>query len=151
LTFEIIHFADLNTEQLYAILRLRQEVFIIEQQCNYLDCDNRDQDSYHLLGKEDGRVLAYCRLLPKGVAYPEYASIGRVLTHADVRRGGHGRPMMRSAVQYCQQLWPGDPIKIGAQSYLHDFYSGLGFVSTGEHYLEDDIPHQKMDYKGMSE
>jgi ElaA protein len=149
LTFELYHFNELTTSQLYEILRLRQEVFIIEQQCNYLDCDNRDQESYHLLGKENGRAVAYCRLLPKGSAYPDFASIGRVLTHQDVRRDGHGRPMMREAVRICQELWPEAQIRIGAQSYLNAFYTGLGFVSTGEHYLEDDIPHQKMDYKGV--
>jgi ElaA protein len=141
--FKCKHFDELSTRELYAILQARQEVFSIEQQCMYQDCDDRDQFAYHLLGMWDNQLVAYSRLLPKGVSYPEYCSIGRVLTKSIVRNCGAGKQLIRKSIDLCRDIFAED-IKIGAQSYLEKFYSDFGFEPTGHHYLEDDIPHMSM-------
>ena len=129
-------------------MRLRQEVFIVEQDCPYLDADGKDLDAYHLLGQnEEGKILAYVRLLPAGVSYPKYSSIGRVVTSEKIRRQGHGITLMNESIALCKKLFPGQPIKISAQCYLHSFYTELGFEKIGEDYLEDNIPHQAMIYR----
>lgn len=137
------HFDELNTKELYSILKLRQEVFTLEQQCAYQDCDDRDFLSYHLLGYKDHELVAYSRLLPKGVSYDEYCSIGRVLTKSTVRGNHVGKELVSRSIDLCKQLF-NQPIKIGAQSYLEKFYSDFGFKSTGHFYLEDEIPHMSM-------
>ncbi len=147
LQFQHYTFDELNTSLLYSIMRVRQEVFIVEQDCPYLDADSKDQAGYHLLGtNEQGDLVAYTRLLPKGVSYPEYCSIGRVLTTDKVRGQGAGKELMKHSIQICKTLFTGQKIKISAQSYLDKFYSDLGFEATGESYLEDNIPHQAMIY-----
>ena len=125
---------------------LRQEVFVVEQNCPYLDADGKDQESWHLMVYEmdTNQLVACTRLLPKGLAYPEYMSIGRVVTSAQVRGTGAGKYLMEVSLQACEKLFGKGPIKIGAQSYLLRFYEGFGFESTGEDYLEDGIPHTKM-------
>lgn len=137
------HFDELNTKELYSILKLRQEVFTLEQQCAYQDCDDRDFSSYHLLGYNDHELVAYSRLLPKGVSYDDYCSIGRVLTKSTVRGKNVGKELVSLSIDLCKQLF-NQPIKIGAQSYLEKFYSDFGFKSTGHFYLEDEIPHMSM-------
>jgi ElaA protein len=138
-------FHQLSVDQLYHIMALRQEVFVVEQNCPYLDADGKDQASWHLmLYDQAGTLVAYTRLLPRGLAYPDYASIGRVVNSPAVRGSGIGKQLMQLSIAQCQQLFPNQPIKIGAQSYLLRFYESLGFVSTGENYLEDGIPHTKM-------
>jgi ElaA protein len=145
LTFSCLRFADLSPYELYDIMALRQEVFIVEQNCPYLDADGRDQDSWHLLGRDaTGRLVVYTRLLPRGLAYEAYASIGRVVNSPSVRGTGVGKVLMQRSIEMCRYLFENQPIKIGAQSYLLRFYEGLGFRSTGEEYLEDGIPHTKM-------
>jgi ElaA protein len=142
---DCVHFNDLTTRQLYDIMALRQEVFIVEQNCPYQDADGKDLQSWHLmLRNDDGQLVAYTRLLPRGVSYPEYASIGRVVNSPIVRGSGIGKVLMQESIAMCGQLFPGEPVKIGAQSYLLGFYSSLGFESTGEEYMEDGIPHTKM-------
>lgn len=126
-------------------MTLRQEVFVVEQNCPYLDADGKDQKSWHLLGwDEQGRLAAYARILPPGVSYPKYPSIGRVVTAPHSRGKGYGRELMQEASEALYRLFGRCPIKLSAQTYLLQFYESLGFRSTGEAYLEDDIPHTAM-------
>ena len=145
LHFSCVPFAQLRNTELYEIMALRQEVFVVEQNCPYLDADGKDQQSWHLMGRDAaGKLVVYTRLLPKGLAYPEYPSIGRVVSSPAARGTGAGKILMERSVEMCLHLFGDMPIKIGAQSYLLRFYEGFGFVSTGEEYLEDGIPHTKM-------
>lgn len=140
-------FAELSVFELYEILALRQEVFIVEQNCPYLDCDGKDYDSHHLMIRDEatGKLLASTRLLPEGLAYKNYVSIGRVVSSPSARGTGIGRFLMRVSIEKTQELFGTQhPIKIGAQRYLLKFYESFGFRSTGEEYLEDGIPHTKM-------
>jgi ElaA protein len=130
---------------LYAILKLRQEVFIVEQNCPYLDCDGKDVESYHLLCYDtEQNLVAHSRLLPEGISYKGFVSIGRVVSAESVRGKGFGKLLMQESLHQIKLLFGEVPIKIGAQSYLLKFYSSFGFVSTGEEYLEDGIPHTNM-------
>ncbi len=138
-------FAELTLLELYAALRLRSEIFVVEQNCPYLDLDGLDEAAYHLLGRtETGELAAYTRLLPQGVSYPDYASIGRVVVAQSQRRGGLGQELMRESIRHCERLFGPGPIKIGAQQYLERFYQGFGFAQCGEGYDEDGIPHIPM-------
>lgn len=149
LQFQHYSFDELSTSSLYSIMRVRQEVFIVEQDCPYLDADGKDQAGYHMLGiNEKGELMAYTRLLPKGISYPEYCSIGRVLTSEKVRGQGAGKDIMLQSIAACKTLYIEQKIKISAQSYLDKFYTNLGFEATGESYLEDNIPHMAMIYNG---
>lgn len=137
---------ELSKEELYSILRLRAEVFVVEQNCPYQDIDNKDMQSIHLLGIDHNlQCVAYLRLVQPGVSYKEW-SIGRVITSTDVRRTGVGRYMMLKAIDYLITSCGSSAIRISAQSYLEKFYSSLGFVTVSEPYLEDDIPHVEMLY-----
>lgn len=143
--FSCFTFEALGVHRLYEVLALRQEVFVVEQNCPYLDCDGRDLQSLHLLGRnEQGKLICYARLLPEGIAYDGYASIGRVLSAPGVRGTGAGRQLVAKSIEMCLQFFGNQSIKIGAQSYLLHFYESFGFVSTGEEYMEDGIPHTKM-------
>ncbi|MBK6902078.1 MAG: GNAT family N-acetyltransferase [Saprospirales bacterium] len=145
LRYECKPFAELTPAELYAAMALRQEVFIVEQNCPYLDADGKDLQSWHLLGRDEaGKLLAYVRILPIGISYPEYPSIGRVVTSPAARGKGYGKELMEVAIETLYRLFGPSPIKIGAQTYLLKFYESLGFRSTGEEYLEDGIPHTKM-------
>ncbi|MCB9326551.1 MAG: GNAT family N-acetyltransferase [Lewinellaceae bacterium] len=145
MNFQCLPFEQLSLGQLYKIMKLRQEVFVVEQNCPYLDADDKDQESFHLVSwDENGEALAYVRLLPKGLSYPEYASIGRVVTSAKIRRSGGGKQLMQEALLWAKKLFGDTPVKISAQSYLLSFYRNLGFEPIGEEYLEDDIPHRAM-------
>ncbi|MGB3801413.1 MAG: GNAT family N-acetyltransferase [Lewinella sp.] len=137
-------FDELDVHLLYAIMVLRQEVFVVEQTCWYLDADGKDQSAIHLVGTLDGRVLAYTRILRKGISYEDYASIGRVVTAASVRGHGVGRPLMRHSIDELYRRYGRQSIKISAQSHLQPFYGSLGFAGTGEIYEEDGIPHRAM-------
>lgn len=136
-------FDDLTAHELYAIMRLRSEVFVLEQQCIYQDADNKDLSAYHLMIQDGDTLVAYARLLPPGISY-EYMSIGRVISKQEYRRKGAGRLLMKEAIKACQELFGEGPIRIGAQLYLKEFYESFGFVQTGEVYLEDDIEHIEM-------
>lgn len=136
-------FEELTLSELYCILRLRSEVFVVEQNCVYLDADGRDSDSYHLCGWLKNQLVAYCRILPPGLAYPQ-ASIGRVLTHPAHRKDGYGKLLIQRAVKKTYTIFNVPQIKIGAQLYLLKFYSELGFKAIGDTYLEDGIPHITM-------
>lgn len=144
LHWQCLPFEALSLVQLYAMLRLRQEVFAVEQSSIYLDVDGRDPGAVHLFAEqEDGRVIACCRLLAPGVKYAE-ASIGRVCTAHSQRGKGLGIEMMQRALAVCAQRYPGQGIRISAQQYLQDFYTGFGFVQTSPAYDEDGIPHIEM-------
>jgi ElaA protein len=144
LAFTCVEWKALERDALYDALTLRQIVFSVEQKCAYLDCDGRDRLAFHLLGRQPtGELVAYARLLPPGAVYRE-ASIGRVVSHPDVRRTGCGRLLMREAFARVESLFGPVPIRIGAQRYLERFYGEQGFVVAGEPYIEDDIPHIEM-------
>jgi ElaA protein len=136
-------FGELNSHELYTIIRLRNEVFVVEQNCVFQDADNKDQKSFHQRGWAGNDLAAYARLVPKGVSYP-YISIGRVITSPAYRKVGAGKALMQQAINYCDQLFGKQTIKIGAQLYLKKFYESFGFVQTGEVYDEDGIPHIHM-------
>jgi ElaA protein len=136
-------FQELTPDELYALLRLRAEVFVIEQTCAFQDLDNKDQPSYHLLGYLQDELVAYTRLVPPGISYTA-ASIGRVVTSPAHRKKGFGKLLMQESIKVCDQLFGKNTIMIGAQCYLIEFYSSLGFVPSGEVYLEDGIEHIEM-------
>lgn len=144
--FLCLHFDHLDRSQLYEIMALRQRVFIVEQNCPYLDADGKDQQSWHLLGKDSskGQLVAYARLLPEGVSYASYASIGRIVTAPEVRRTGIGHQLMRKALERIPDLFGALPLKISAQEYLKVFYESYNFQKRGDAYLEDGIPHIAM-------
>lgn len=142
--FEWLPFDRLSPRQVHDVLQLRQRVFIVEQSCPYLDADGLDPLCWQGLGTlADGALVATARLVPPGVAYEEPA-IGRVVSHPEHRKSGHGRQLMEAAIVQVRRLYPGQPIRIGAQRYLERFYSSLGFTPVGEPYLEDGIPHIHM-------
>ncbi|SEP25619.1 GNAT family N-acetyltransferase [Mucilaginibacter sp. AW1-7] len=143
LTYQIRLFSHLNVNELYQLLRLRSEVFVVEQNCVFLDQDNKDQQCYHLLLYADGKLAAYSRLVPAGISYPE-VSIGRVVTSPAFRGTGLGRKIMELAIQSCYDVFGPAAIRIGAQTYALSFYQSLGFVSEGEVYDEDGIEHIEM-------
>ena len=133
-------FEALSVHELYAILQLRIEVFVVEQNCPFQDADDKDQGSYHLMGWLDNKLVAYTRLVPPGYIY-EQASIGRVVTSPTVRRFGAGRKLMQESIERTKELFGEGPIKIGAQYYLKKFYESFGFKQTSDIYLEDGIEH----------
>jgi ElaA protein len=137
-------FDELLPAQLYAILQLRAEVFVLEQNCPFVDPDGKDTYCQHLMGfASDGRLMAYTRIVPAGVSYTE-PSIGRVVTAPVARKFGLGIELMHQSVALCEQLHGKQPIKIGAQLYLKRFYESYGFVQTSDVYLEDGIEHIEM-------
>ena len=137
-------FDALTPVELYSILQLRNEVFVVEQNCVFQDADNKDQDSYHLMAWENEILIAYARIVPEGIAYDAYPSIGRVVTSAKVRNTGIGKMLMQHAIDELQKLFGTASIKLGAQLYLKKFYESFGFSQTSEVYLEDGIPHIEM-------
>jgi len=143
LEWSLKKFEELSALDLYEILRLRSEVFVVEQNCVFLDMDDKDQFSHHLQGRIDGKLAAVVRILPPGLAYDE-PSIGRVVSSSLFRRKGVGIALMNKAIEETISLYGELPIKIGAQLYLKNFYESFGFLQCSETYLEDDIPHIKM-------
>ena len=141
-------FSDLTPDVLYKILQLRSEIFVIEQNCVYQDLDDKDQSAFHVIlyDKSDKKIVGYTRLLPKGISYKDYCSIGRVVMDADHRGMGLGKELMAYSIRACIKLFGTEEIKISAQTYLKQFYRDLGFWSSGASYLEDGIPHVAMIY-----
>ncbi|MCY6485508.1 GNAT family N-acetyltransferase [Clostridium aestuarii] len=146
MNWELKKFEELKVKELYEILKIRNEVFVVEQQCAYQDCDGKDEKSYHLYLQDNGKIIAYLRILKKGVSYDEI-SIGRVLVHKNYRGKGISREMMLKAINFIDLNLNEKEIKIQAQSYLVNFYGSLGFKETSNEYLEDNIPHIDMLYK----
>lgn len=138
-------FEELSGIEVYAIGHLRQEVFVVEQDCPYLDFDNLDQLCAHVMAfNEQNELMAYTRLVPKGGSYEDDISIGRVVTSPKARGMGFGRVLMQKSMDYCWELWGKQNIRISAQNYLLSFYTSLNFKDTGKKYLEDNIPHTQM-------
>jgi len=139
-----VRFDELTVRQLYDMLALRSQVFVVEQNCVFLDIDGLDPQTLHLLGTgDDGALKAYARLIPPGLKAPD-AVIGRVVTSPAVRGGGTGRVLMAEAVAQCERLWPGHAITLHAQAHLERFYGSFGFMPVGDQYIEDGIPHIEM-------
>lgn len=138
------YFDDLTLTELYDVLQLREAVFQIEQNCIYKDIDDKDRKCYHLMLYKEAELVAYCRLVPDGISYDGYASIGRVVSNSNYRKEGYGRQLMAKAMEKMMQIFPHLPIKISAQLYLQKFYESFGFTVVGEWYMEDDIPHIAM-------
>jgi ElaA protein len=144
-TFRIYHkpFAQLLPDELYAIIRLRNEVFVVEQNCVFQDADNKDPHCEHLMIWNNNELIAYARLLKPGLAY-EQMSIGRIVNSPSQRRTGTGKLLVTKSIEACSKLFGKGPIKIGAQLYLKKFYEGFDFVRSGDIYLEDGIEHIEM-------
>ena len=143
ITFITKTFQELTNKELYQLLQLRSEVFVVEQNCVFLDMDDKDEASYHVLGFYNDQLVAYTRLVPKDVIY-NVASIGRVVTHASVRKLGFGKRLMEYSISEVRQKMNTEEILIVAQLYIHAFYTSLGFIQEGDMYLEDNIEHVKM-------
>ena len=146
INWQFKHFSELTTDELYKILTLRNEIFVVEQNCVYLDTDDKDLDVWHLFGSIEEQVIAYARIIPPGISY-DTASIGRVVVNQKYRSNGIGYTLMKLAINETLNQFSVNTITISAQEYLLKFYSSLGFVQISEPYLEDDIPHVKMIYK----
>ncbi|MGN6249132.1 MAG: GNAT family N-acetyltransferase [Ginsengibacter sp.] len=144
ITWQCKYFSDLSNYELYRILQLRSEVFIVEQNCAYQDCDNKDLKAYHYSGWENGNIVAYTRLLAKGISYDDAASIGRVVTAQSVRGKNVGRELMKNSIEQIYNLFGEVPIRISAQLYLKRFYESLSFVQKSGVYMEDGIEHISM-------
>lgn len=136
-------FDELTTKELYGILRLRSEVFVLEQRCCYLDMDNKDLQSHHLSGYRDGVLMAFARIVPPGLSY-EYPAIGRIVVSSQGRGAGYGIELLNVSIQKVEALYGNVPIRIGAQLYLKRFYESFGFRQSGDVYLEDAIEHIQM-------
>ena len=141
--FEWKVFDKLSNNDLYAILHLRQEVFVVEQNCPYLDADNSDQNAFHLLCYKGNKLVAYLRAFKPGVKY-KGSSMGRIVTELNSRGLGIGKEITKEGVKFLKKEFPNDEIVISAQYRLKDFYIDLGFTPRGEVYLEDDIDHIQM-------
>jgi ElaA protein len=140
ITWILKAFEDLTTLELYRILQLRNEVFIVEQNCPYQDMDNKDLKAFHLMGMRNNRLVAYSRLLAPGISYSE-SSIGRVVSSPSARKTGIGKELMEENIKQIRELFHTDTIRIGAQQYLKKFYESFDFFQEGPSYLEDNIPH----------
>ena len=141
--WKIKSFENLSVNELYDILRLRSEIFVVEQNCVYLDLDGKDKVALHLFGEFEGKIVAHSRLFKPGISF-ENASIGRVVVDANYRDRKWGHDLMREAIAGIKNQFGESKITIGAQLYLKKFYESQGFVQTSEMYLEDDIPHIEM-------
>lgn len=137
-------FNELTPAELYSLLQLRAAVFVVEQNCPYLDPDGKDQDCYHVMASYQGKLVAYTRCVPAGVSYKDSPSIGRVVIATAFRDRKWGYELMEYSMKKCRELFGVDKITISAQHHLQRFYEKCGFKAVGEVYPEDDIPHIKM-------
>ncbi|MDX1492112.1 MAG: GNAT family N-acetyltransferase [Pseudohongiellaceae bacterium] len=136
-------FDELTIEQLYAIIRLREEVFVLEQECAYLDADGLDKEAIHLWFEQETQIASYCRILPPNTRFLE-ASIGRVCTQVQFRGKGLAKELLLHAIAACEKQYPGQGISLSSQAHLRQFYEDLGFSAVSNIYDEDGIPHIKM-------
>ncbi len=136
-------FGDLSKEELYTFLRLRSEIFVVEQDCVYQDMDGKDLVALHIMGWEDGILVAYCRCFRPG-DYFDKASMGRILVRENYRKMGYGHAITKASIKAIKSKFKADTIKISAQTYLVTFYETHGFKTVGTRYLEDGIPHIAM-------
>ncbi|CAG5086658.1 GNAT family N-acetyltransferase [Parvicella tangerina] len=137
--WDIKHFNDLTKLEFHDIIQLREKVFVVEQDCPYLDVDGQDVHTYHVIGSINKRVVATARIFAPHEAGT--VIIGRICNDESTRGSGMGKALVQHALDYCQRQWPSAPIKISAQCYLIRFYNSFGFEIEGEEYLEDGIPH----------
>lgn len=142
----IKQFDELNTQELYELLKLRFDVFVLEQQSFYPEIDDNDQKCIHVYKTHDNKIVAYLRILPKGVTFPQ-ASIGRFVVHPDYRSHGFGKELFQLAVDYITQEMKENEIKIEGQTYLKKFYGSFGFQQSSEEFLDGGIAHIEMIYK----
>ncbi len=147
--WQIKPYLELTTNEFHDLAQLRQRVFIVEQNCPYLDLDGKDKKSYHVIGRDGkGTIVATARILHPGMSYPE-VSIGRVVIAEENRGSGLGNVLMQETMNFCKDEFGADvTIRISAQEYLLNYYKNHGFESTGKKYLEDDIPHVEMIFNG---
>ena len=143
INFNWYPFSELTVQQLYDVLELRSAIFVVEQQCVYLDPDGKDRSALHLLGRENETVVAYLRLFLPREGQADIV-FGRVVTALSARRKGYGIKLLEEMLRYCHKHFPECPIKCSAQYYLKKFYEGFGFIANGEIYQEDNIPHIAM-------
>jgi len=136
-------FKQLSVEEIYQILRIRSEVFVIEQRCIYEDIDGKDEKAMHVMGKNNNEIIAYTRILDSGDCY-DFPSISRVVVKKKNRGNKRGKEIMKETIKYIVEELKEKTIVLAAQKYLEKFYRELGFIAEGEEYLEDEIPHQKM-------
>jgi ElaA protein len=144
MNFQIKTFKELNTTELYNILQLRSEVFVVEQDCVYQDIDFKDQKSLHVFAYKNDKIIAYTRVFKPG-DYFENSSIGRVVVADSERKHGFGHDLMKASIKAIKENYNADLITISAQKYLKKFYEAHQFIQVGEEYLEDGIPHIRMD------
>lgn len=142
-------FSSLNSDQLYGLLQLRSEVFVVEQDCVYQDIDGKDQKALHVLGTVEGNIVAYTRIFKPG-DYLEKAAIGRVVVASDFRKRDFGKAIMQASIAAVENHFNTTAIGLSAQTYLLNFYNDLGFSALGETYLEDGIPHIYMERSPLS-
>ena len=133
-------FQELSNLELYQILQLRTEVFVVEQDCVYQDMDGKDGKALHIIGTKDNEIIAYTRIFKSG-DYMDCASIGRVVVKKSMRDGGYGKEIMLASIKSIEDNFKETTIHLSAQTYLQKFYEELGFIAVGDTYLEDDIPH----------
>ncbi|MCI7302976.1 GNAT family N-acetyltransferase [Ihubacter massiliensis] len=139
-------FHELSTEELYQILKLRSDVFVVEQKCAYPDCDGKDRHAHHLFVEQNNHIVGYLRILEKGQTFDAIA-IGRVAVDPDYRGIGLARHMMNKALLFINEYLYEKQVKISAQQHLTKFYESVGFLPISESYLEDGIPHIDMEYR----
>lgn len=144
INFKWYKFSELTVEQLYAVLSMRSDIFVVEQNCVYLDPDGKDIFAMHLLGQEKNSLVAYMRLFPP-TDIENFIIFGRVLTARSSRTKGYGKKLMEELLSYCNKNYPGITIKCSAQYYLKKFYEGFGFKTVSDVYEEDGIPHTSME------
>lgn len=137
------NYNELSADQLYEILKLRAEVFVVEQNCAYQDLDNKDNKALHLIGEINNKIVAYTRIFKKG-DYFINSSIGRVLVKKEFRKKEYGKIIMKKSIERIKQDPKEEKIELSAQKYLINFYKEFGFKKIGEEYIEDNIPHIKM-------
>ncbi|WP_424003951.1 GNAT family N-acetyltransferase [Maribacter sp. IgM3_T14_3] len=143
LDIKILPFKEFDIHELYNALQLRSDIFVVEQDCVYLDLDGKDEKAIHVIGFKDARVVAYTRIFKPG-DYFDRASIGRVAVHKEYRKYGYGKVIMQASIKAVDELFNTNEILISAQAYLEKFYNDLGFKTIGDGYLEDGIPHIRM-------
>jgi len=141
-------FEELTSDELYDIMQLRTNIFVVEQNCPYPELDGKDKNCLHVFATQHGNVIAYARIVPPGLSYKEI-SIGRVAVHQEYRKDGLGRVLIDLALEKIEEEFGAQAIQIGAQSYLKKFYGSFGFEPVSEEYLEDGIPHVDMIRKGV--
>jgi len=138
---EVKALEEINARDLYTILRLRSEIFVVEQDCVYEDIDGKDAKALHVIGRKEGEIIAYARIFRSGDYFKEEAGIGRVAVRRTQRKYGYGKDIMKTSIAAIETYFNESVIRVSAQLYLERFYHSLGFEQVAEGYLEDGIPH----------